>query len=144
MNRSTQTEPFLQSVTQYIIEHPATVMLLLGLDPMADMTAVLPASVEYYDTRGRRPSMLEQIVETETRSHTPSSTASDRQEYRSPAGSVNAIDKCLDSNRTDREWKPTNLKRNRYSTSDLCEESERLLARPSLPSSRSLKFNVNS
>ncbi|KAI8435135.1 hypothetical protein MSG28_003512 [Choristoneura fumiferana] len=146
VHRSTQTEPFLHSVTQYIIEHPATVMLLLGLEPMTSLAPVLPPGVEYYDTRGRRPSTLEQIIESENGSQTPSSTGSDKFEHnRSLSESVKDLDIQPEIKRLDRpEVKISNMKRNRYSASDLCEETERLLSnKTSLPSTRSLKFNIN-
>lgn len=142
VHRTTQTEPFLHSVTQYILEHPATAMLLLGLDPMANLTPVIPTPVDYYDTRSRRPSALEQIVEMENGSQTPSSTHSDKHDPRSPAGSATVLDRISETRTIDIEWKPTNLKRNRYSTSDLCEESESLLKK-TLPTTRSLMFNAN-
>lgn len=146
VNRSTQTEPFLQLVTQYIIEHPATVMLLLGLDPMANLTPLMAPAVDYYDPRSRRPSMLEQIIESEAGSQTPSSTASDKMEARTPSGSVKDLDIQPEMQRLlDKDTIPISLRRNRYSASDLCEASERLLSTKSLhPSTRSLKFNINS
>ncbi|XP_045542696.1 potassium voltage-gated channel subfamily H member 8 isoform X1 [Papilio machaon] len=142
IHRSTQTEPFLHSVTQYIMEHPATVMLLLGIDPMANLAPVLPASLEYYDPRGRRPSALEQIVETENGSQTPSSTTSDKFELnRSPSGSARELDVQPEVKVTvDKDYKTATLKRNRYSASDICEASERLLpSKGSQPSTYSLK-----
>lgn len=143
-NRSTQTEPFLHCVTQYIMEHPATVMLLLGLDPMANLTPVMPPTVDYYDPRSRRPSVLEQIVESENGSQTPSSTASEKLEpIRSLSGSAKELNTQPELKRLlDPESKGANLKRSRHSTSDICDASERLLA--AHPSTRSLKFNVNS
>ncbi|XP_049867039.1 potassium voltage-gated channel subfamily H member 8-like isoform X7 [Pectinophora gossypiella] len=146
MNRSTQTEPFLHLVTQYIMEHPATVMLLLGLDPMANLAPVMAPTVDYYDTRGRRPSVLEQIVESENGSQTPSSTTSEKIEPRSLTGSAKDLDIQPEMKRLlDKDCKPHHLKRNRYSASDICEESERLLSsKTKHPSTRSLKFNLNS
>ncbi|CAB3242043.1 unnamed protein product [Arctia plantaginis] len=149
VHRSTQTEPFLHSVTQYIMEHPATVMLLLGIDPMANLGPVIAPTVDYYaDTRGRRPSTLEQIVESEPGSQTPSSTTSEKFEpTKSPSDSTKDLEVHIDIPSPEKENKNTHaiLKRNRYSTSDLCEESERLLATKSAhPSTRSLKFNINS
>lgn len=143
VHRSTQTEPFLHCVTQYIMEHPATVMLLLGLDPMANMAPVMPPTVEYY---GRRPSVLEQIVESENGSQTPSSTTSEKYEAQSLSGSARDLNVPPEARRLlDKEPKPANLRRNRYSASDICEASERLLAsRAAHPSTRSLKFNINS
>ncbi|XP_048479359.1 potassium voltage-gated channel subfamily H member 8 isoform X5 [Plutella xylostella] len=120
IHRSTQTEPFLHLVTQYIMEHPGTVLLLLGLDPRAALPPVLPP--EYYEPR-RRASALEQIEEAEPGSATPSSGPTPPPASPPP---------------------PRLPLRTRYSASDLCEEADRLLARPSLPSTRSLKFNVNS
>ncbi|XP_013182489.1 PREDICTED: potassium voltage-gated channel subfamily H member 8-like isoform X6 [Papilio xuthus] len=146
IHRSTQTEPFLHSVTQYIMEHPATVMLLLGIDPMANLAPVLPASVEYYDPRGRRPSALEQIVETENGSQTPSSTTSDKFDLnRSLSGSARELNVQPEVKVTvDKEYKTAALKRNRYSASDICEASERLLpSKGSHPSTYSLKANIN-
>ncbi|KOB78111.1 Potassium voltage-gated channel subfamily H member 8 [Operophtera brumata] len=78
VHRCTQTEPFLHSVTQYILEHPATVMLLLGIDPMANLAPVIAPTVDFYEARGRRQSVLEQIAESENGSQTPSSTGSER------------------------------------------------------------------
>lgn len=147
MHRSTQTEPFLQCVTQYIMEHPATVMLLLGLDPMANLTPGPVPTVDYYDTRGRRPSVLEQIVESENGSQTPSSTTSECFEpTRSLSGSAKDLNVQLETQKLlDIETKSNAMKRSRHSASDLHEASERLLAnRSSHPSSRSLKFNINS
>ncbi|XP_068629563.1 potassium voltage-gated channel subfamily H member 8-like isoform X4 [Battus philenor] len=144
INRSTQTDPFLHSVTQYIMEHPATVMLLLGIDPMANLAPVMPASVEFYDTRSRRPSGLEQIIETENGSQTPSSTTSEKFEpNRSLSGSAKELDVRSDIKDTvEKEYKTATLKRNRYSASDICEASERLLpSKGSQPSSYSLKTN---
>lgn len=152
VHRCTQTEPFLHLVTQYIIEHPGTVMLLLGLEPMSNMTPVIEydtgrnitPGAEYYDTRGRRPSMLEQIVESENGSQTPSSSGSERVDHRSLSGSAKELDSQKEVKRLLEDCRPTNLRRNRYSASDICEESERLLsARAQHPSTRSLKFNIN-
>ncbi|CAG5012581.1 unnamed protein product [Parnassius apollo] len=146
IHRCTQTEPFLHSVTQYIMEHPATVMLLLGIDPMANLAPVMPAAVEFYDTRGRRPSTLEQIIETENGSQTPSSTASDKFDpSRSLSGSAKELNIQQDTKQTqDTVFKTPILKRNRYSASDICEASERLLpAKGSQPSTYSLKANIN-
>ncbi|XP_063377999.1 potassium voltage-gated channel subfamily H member 8 [Cydia fagiglandana] len=143
VHRHTQTEPFLHSITQYILEHPATVMLLLGLEPV---TTLAPApSADYYDPRSRRPSTLEQIVESENGSQTPSSTASEKFELnRSLSESVKDIDIQPEVKKLERQdAKISNMKRNRYSASDLSEETERLLS-TSLPSTRSLKFNINS
>lgn len=129
------------------MEHPATVMLLLGLDPMANLAPVMPPSVDYYDPRSRRPSMLEQIIESENGSQTPSSTASEQIEARSPSGSAKDLDIQPELKRlVDKDCIPINLRRNRYSASDIYEESERLLSpKASHPSrSRSLKFNINS
>ncbi|XP_041976915.1 potassium voltage-gated channel subfamily H member 8 isoform X6 [Aricia agestis] len=137
ISRYTQTESFLQCVTQYIMEHPATVMLLLGLEPMPNLAPVL-APAEYYDPRNRRPSGLEQIIETENGSQTPSS-ASDK-EVRSPATSVKEFD--VEEHRERSDADTARIKRNRYSTSDLCDVTERLLP-PAPPSSYSLK-NINS
>lgn len=133
------------------MEHPGTVMLLLGLEPMSNMTPVqiefdagrnLAPGVEYYDTRGRRPSMLEQIVESENGSQTPSSSGS--VDHRSLSGSAKEIDVQPEVKRLLEDCRPSNLRRNRYSASDICEESERLLsARAQHPSTRSLKFNIN-
>ncbi|KAJ2952844.1 hypothetical protein O0L34_g7210 [Tuta absoluta] len=143
MNRSTQTEPLLHSVTQYIMEHPATVMLLLGIDPMANLAPIIPP--DYYDTRGHRPSVLEQIVESENGSQTPSSTHSEIAEMRSLTGSAKDLDVQPEIKRlSEKDFKPNYMKRNRYSASDICEESERLLSSKSHPSTRSLKFNINS
>lgn len=144
MHRSTQTEPFLHSVTQYIMEHPATVMLLLGIDPMSSLPPVIPQPIDYYDTR-RRPSALEQIIETETGSHTPSSTTSEKFEpIRSLSGSAKELTAHDLRKQFDRESKER-LIRNRYSTSDIHEESERLLgANRTHSSTRSLKYNINS
>lgn len=142
LHKGTQTEPFLHCVTQYIIEHPATVMLLLGLDPMANLTPVMPAAMDYY---GRRPSTLEQIAESEGGSCTPSSNASERE--KSPTSSFKDADPTPEPKKEEskrQEWKSNNSRRTRHSVCDLSEESERLLARPSLPSTRSLKFNTNS
>ncbi|XP_046965187.1 potassium voltage-gated channel subfamily H member 8 isoform X4 [Vanessa cardui] len=146
INRGTQTEPFLHSVTQYIMEHPATVMMLLGLDPMGNLTPVMAPTVEYYDPRNRRPSGLEQIIESENGSQTPSSAASDKAEsIRSPSGSIQEIDLQPEVKRLIDKDKCPSLKRNRYSTSDLCEVTERLLpAKSSHPSTYSLKSNFNS
>lgn len=122
-------------------------MLLLGLEPMTSLAPVLPPGVEYYDTRGRRPSTLEQIIESENGSQTPSSTGSDKFEpNRSLSESVKDLDIQPEIKRLDRpDVKISNMKRNRYSASDLCEETERLLSnKSSLPSTRSLKFNINS
>ncbi|CAH2074190.1 unnamed protein product, partial [Iphiclides podalirius] len=146
IHRSTQTEPFLHSVTQYIMEHPATVMLLLGIDPMANLAPVMPPSVEFYDTRGRRPSALEQIIETENGSQTPSSTASDKFELnRSFSGSAKEIQVQQEmQEKVDKDYRASILKRNRYSASDICEASERLLPlKGSQPSTYSLKANIN-
>ncbi|XP_062526598.1 potassium voltage-gated channel subfamily H member 8 isoform X3 [Bombyx mori] len=144
MHRSTQTEPFLHSVTQYIMEHPATVMLLLGIDPMSSLPPVIPQPIDYYDTR-RRPSALEQIIETETGSHTPSSTTSEKFEpIRSLSGSAKELTSHDLRKQFERESKER-LIRNRYSTSDIHEESERLLgANRTHSSTRSLKYNINS
>ncbi|KAG6450091.1 hypothetical protein O3G_MSEX006360 [Manduca sexta] len=151
LHRSTQTEPFLNCVTQYIMEHPATVMLLLGLDPMANLTPVIPPTIDYYDTRGRRPSVLEQIVESENGSQTPSSSASEKFEpNRSLSGSVKELSNSITPTQAemkkllDKEHK-SSLKRSRHSASDLSVEAERLLAtKASHASTRSLKFNINS
>ncbi|PZC78570.1 hypothetical protein B5X24_HaOG202029 [Helicoverpa armigera] len=149
-HKCTQTEPFLHLITQYIMEHPATVMLLLGIDPMANLAPVMPGTVDYYaDTRGRRPSTLEQIVETETGSQTPSSTTSEKYEpIRSPTESVRDLEVQIENEvqkAPEKEQKSASLRRSRYSASDLCEASERLLAtRSTHPSTRSLKFNINS
>lgn len=132
------------------MEHPATVMLLLGIDPMANLTPVIPAPVDYYsDPRSRRPSTLEQIVESETGSQTPSSTTSERFEQpRSPSGSAKDVDVQIENEikiTPEKETINATLRRSRYSASDLCEASERLLAtRSTHPSTRSLKFNINS
>ncbi|XP_069365397.1 voltage-gated delayed rectifier potassium channel KCNH8-like isoform X6 [Maniola hyperantus] len=146
INRSTQTEPFLHCITQYIIEHPATVMLLLGLDPMASLAPVIPPTVEYYDTRSRRPSGLEQIIESENGSQTPSSSASDKPELtRSPSGSAKDLDLQPEVKRLLEKDKSASLKRNRYSASDLYDVNERLLpTKTSHPSTYSLKNNINS
>ncbi|CAG9585595.1 unnamed protein product [Danaus chrysippus] len=145
INRSTQTEPFLHCVTQYILEHPATVMLLLGLDPMANLAPVIPPAVEYYDTRSRRPSGLEQIIESENGSQTPSSSASDKGEAaNSPIGSEKELDLQTDKVRPLDKDRNLNLKRNRYSASDICEVSERLLPSRASPSTYSLKNNDKS
>ncbi|KAL0841956.1 hypothetical protein ABMA28_014183 [Loxostege sticticalis] len=148
VHRATQTEPFLHCITQYIMEHPATVMLLLGLDPMANLAPVMAPTVDYY---GRRPSMLEQIVESENGSQTPSSTSSEKYDpVRSPSGSAKDLSTTQPQQEVvrrpaDTERRSASLKRNRYSASDICEESERLLAsRSAHPSTRSLKFNINS
>lgn len=129
------------------MEHPATVMLLLGLDPMANLAPASVPTVDYYDTRGRRPSVLEQIVESENGSQTPSSTTSERfGPTRSLSGSAKDLDVQPETQKLlDTETKITIMKRSRHSTSDLNEASERLLAnKTSHPSSRSLKFNINS
>ncbi|CAG4909188.1 unnamed protein product [Colias eurytheme] len=147
VNRCTQTDPFLNCVTQYIMEHPATVMLLLGLDPMANLTPVMAPAVEYYDTRSRRPSGLEQIVESENGSQSPSSTASDKAEPNiSPTGSTKCVNTQPEAKRLfDKDCKGANMKRNRYSASDISEVSERLLpTRASNQSTYSLKNNFNS
>ncbi|XP_053625531.1 potassium voltage-gated channel subfamily H member 8 isoform X7 [Plodia interpunctella] len=145
-NKSTQTEPFLHCVTQYIVEHPATVMLLLGLDPMANLTPVMTPTVDYYDPRSRRPSVLEQIVESENGSQTPSSTTSERFEpTRSLSGSAKELNTQPELRRLlEPENAGSTLRRSRHSTSDLCDPTERLLAAKSHPSTRSLKFNINS
>ncbi|XP_050672374.1 potassium voltage-gated channel subfamily H member 8 [Leptidea sinapis] len=144
VNRCTQTEPFLNCVTQYIVEHPATVMLLLGLDPMANLTPVLPPAVEYYDTRNRRPSGLEQIVETENGSSTPSSTASEKPEQkRSPAESCINLDVPADFKRNDKDYKTATLRRSRYSASDSDVTQKLLPTKASNQSTFSLK-NFNS
>ncbi|XP_059054213.1 potassium voltage-gated channel subfamily H member 8-like isoform X1 [Achroia grisella] len=145
-NRSTQTEPFLHCVTQYIIEHPATVMLLLGLDPMANLTPVMTQTLDYYDPRPRRPSVLEQIAESENGSQTPSSSASEKFEAtRSLSGSAKDLDTQPELKRLLEPERSSNLKRSRHSTSDLQDASERLMAiKISHPSTRSLKFNINS
>ncbi|XP_050559068.1 potassium voltage-gated channel subfamily H member 8 isoform X2 [Spodoptera frugiperda] len=150
VHKTTQTEPFLHLVTQYIMEHPATVMLLLGIDPMANLAPVMPGTVDYYtDTRGRRPSTLEQIIESEAGSQTPSSTTSEKFEpVRSPSGSVKDLEVSIENEvkkPPEKETLNATMRRSRYSTSDLCEASERLLAtRSTHPSTRSLKFNINS
>lgn len=131
------------------MEHPATVMLLLGIDPMANLTPVMPSAVDYYtDTRGRRPSTLEQIIEAETGSQTPSSTSSEKfEQVRSPSGSVKDLEVQIENEvkKPEKEIIPAALRRSRYSASDLCEASERLLAtRTTHPSTCSLKFNINS
>lgn len=140
------------------MEHPATVMLLLGLEPVANLAPVIPPTVDYYaDTRGRRPSTLEQIVESEPGSQTPSSTTSEKFEpTRSLNGSTRDLEVQIDiKSSPSRENKIANtststgvsasLRRSRYSASDLCEASEPLLSTTSAhPSSRSLKFNINS
>ncbi|XP_039746691.1 potassium voltage-gated channel subfamily H member 8-like [Pararge aegeria] len=147
INRSTQTEPFLHSVTQYIMEHPATVMLLLGIDPMANLAPVIQPTVEYYDPRSRRPSVLEQIAESENGSQTPSSSASDKPEQhtRSPSGSAKDLDLQPEVKRLLEKDKSASLKRNRYSASDLYDVTERLLpSKTSHPSTYSLKNNINS
>ena len=132
------------------MEHPATVMLLLGIDPMANLTPVMPSAVDYYtDTRGRRPSTLEQIIESETGSQTPSSTTSEKiEQIRSPSGSMRDLEIQIENEvkkTPEKESIPAPLRRSRYSASDLCEASERLLAtRSTHPSTRSLKFNINS
>ncbi|XP_045491140.1 potassium voltage-gated channel subfamily H member 8-like isoform X5 [Colias croceus] len=147
INRCTQTDPFLNCVTQYIMEHPATVMLLLGLDPMANLTPVMAPAVEYYDPRSRRPSGLEQIVESENGSQSPSSTASDKAEPNiSPTGSAKCVNTQPEAKRLfDKDCKGANMKRNRYSASDISEVSERLLpTRASNQSTYSLKNNFNS
>lgn len=111
---------------------------------MSNLAPVMPGAVDYYDTR--RPSVLEQIAESENGSQSPSSTASERlMEHKTPQGSAKDLDKNGEvSVQIEQSLKPTHLKRNRYSASDICEESERLLlARASLPSTRSLKFNIN-
>ncbi|XP_038215554.1 potassium voltage-gated channel subfamily H member 8-like isoform X2 [Zerene cesonia] len=147
INRCTQTDPFLNCVTQYIMEHPATVMLLLGLDPMANLTPVMAPAVEYYDTRSRRPSGLEQIMESENGSQSPSSTTSEKAEPNiSPTGSAKCINTQPEVKRLfDKDCKGANMKRNRYSASDISEVSERLLpTRASNQSTYSLKNNFNS
>lgn len=145
INRCTQTEPFLHCVTQYIMEHPATVMLLLGLDPMANMGPVIQPTVEYYDSRSRRPSGLEQIIESENGSQTPSSTTSDRAEpTRSPSGSPAELEQPAQVKKLVDKDKFPNLKRSRHSASDLSDATERLLPAKTQPSSYSLKNNVNS
>lgn len=128
------------------MEHPATVMLLLGLDPMANLGPVIPPAVEYYDPRNRRPSGLEQIIESENGSQTPSSTASDRPEMaRSLSGSTTELEQQPPVEKLTDKDKYPNLKRNRYSASDLSEVTERLLpTKASQPSSYSLKNNINS
>ncbi|XP_047510383.1 potassium voltage-gated channel subfamily H member 8-like isoform X4 [Pieris napi] len=136
INRCTQTDPFLNCVTQYIIEHPATVMLLLGLDPMANLTPVMTPPVPYYDTQGRRPSGLEQIAESENGSQSPSSTV---ESCASPTGSVKCnvpeTKKCSDKD-------SKGIRRNRYSASDICEVTERLLpTKAANQSTYSLKNN---
>ncbi|GBP28292.1 Potassium voltage-gated channel subfamily H member 8 [Eumeta japonica] len=143
LHRSTQTEPFLHSVTQYILEHPATVMLLLGLEPVSTLPPLTPA--DYYEPRGRRPSALEQILESETGSQSPTSTISDKEENKSVNGSTKELEKTVEIRKTqDKENRSSTMKRNRYSASDICEESERLLTtKNSIPSTRSLKFNIN-
>lgn len=146
VHQSTQTESFLHSITQYILEHPATVMLLLGIEPVGNLAPVMSSTVDYYDTRGRRPSALEQIAESENGSQSPTSTISERcEDVKSPENSTKDLHKISEVKiLMEKDWKSANLKRNRYSASDLCEESERLLAtRTSLPSTRSLKFNIN-
>ncbi|XP_013186595.2 potassium voltage-gated channel subfamily H member 8 isoform X6 [Amyelois transitella] len=145
-NKSTQTEPFLHCVTQYIMEHPATVMLLLGLDPMANLTPVMAPTVDYYDPRSRRPSILEQIVESENGSQTPSSTDSERFEpLRSLSGSAKELNTQPELKRLlEPENTKSCLRRSRHSASDLCDPTERLLASKAHPSTRSLKFNINS
>lgn len=145
-HKSTQTEPLVHCITQYIIEHPATVMLLLGLDPMANLTPVMAPTVDYYDTRGRRPSVLEQIVESENGSQTPSSAGSAErfEPTRSLSGSAKELDKQPEAQSLlDKDMK-TILRRSRHSASDLCEASESLLPKPTHASTRSLKFNFNS
>ncbi|XP_072944141.1 voltage-gated delayed rectifier potassium channel KCNH8 isoform X1 [Epargyreus clarus] len=143
LHRSTQTEPFLHCVTQYIMEHPATVMLLLGIDPMANLAPVMQPTVEYFEPC-RRPSTLEQIIESENGSQTPSSTTSEKIiTTKSPNGSVKELDQSEEKRLLDKDVKGTNLKRNRYSASDLCDASERLLTKTSQPSSYSLKYNIN-
>lgn len=129
------------------MEHPATVMLLLGIDPMANLPQTMTPSVDFYETRGRRQSVLEQIVESENGSQTPSSTGSEMYEpTRSLSGSAKELDTQPETqNLLDKETKITIMRRSRHSASDLSEASERLLANRSLhPSSRSLKFNMNS
>lgn len=131
------------------MEHPATVMLLLGIDPMANLAPVMPSSVEFYDTRGRRPSALEQIIETENGSQTPSSSASDKFELnRSLSGSARELYVHEEMQvKVDKDTEPHRasiLKRKRYSASDICEASERLLpSKGSQPSTYSLKANIN-
>lgn len=120
-------------------------MLLLGLDPMANLAPVIPPAVEYYDTRSRRPSGLEQIIESENGSQTPSSSASDKGEAaNSPIGSEKDLDLQTDKIRSLDKDRNLNLKRNRYSASDICEVSERLLPSRSSPSTYSLKNNDKS
>lgn len=121
-------------------------MMLLGIDPMASVAPVIAPSVDYYDTRERRPSVLEQIIEIENGSQTPSSSTSERLEQaRSLSGSAKELDVPPEQRKLlDKEIKVT-MKRSRYSTSDICEASERLLEnKASHPSTRSLKFNINS
>ncbi|CAF4773963.1 unnamed protein product [Pieris macdunnoughi] len=136
INRCTQTDPFLNCVTQYIIEHPATVMLLLGLDPMANLTPVMTPPVPYYDTQGRRPSGLEQIAESENGSQSPSSTV---ESCASPTGSV----KCnVPETKKFSDKDSKGIRRNRYSASDICEVTERLLpTKAANQSTYSLKNN---
>ncbi|XP_022117086.1 potassium voltage-gated channel subfamily H member 8 isoform X6 [Pieris rapae] len=136
INRCTQTDPFLNCVTQYIMEHPATVMLLLGLDPMANLTPVMTPPVPYYDSHGRRPSGLEQIAESENGSQSPSSTV---ESCASPTGSV----KCnVPETKKFSDKDSKGIRRNRYSASDICEVTERLLPTKSAnQSSYSLKNN---
>lgn len=129
------------------MEQPATVMLLLGLEPMSNLAPVIAPTVDFYEARGRRQSVLEQIAESENGSQTPSSNGSERYEQtRSPSGSAKELETQPETQSLlDRETKITIMKRSRHSASDLSEASERLLAnRSSHPSSRSLKFNMNS
>lgn len=122
-------------------------MLLLGIDPVANLAPVIAPTVDFYEARGRRQSVLEQIAESENGSQTPSSTGSERYEpTRSLSGSAKELDTQPETqNLLDRETKITIMKRSRHSASDLSGASERLLVnRSSHPSSRSLKFNMNS
>lgn len=120
-------------------------MLLLGLDPMVNLAPIIPPTPEYYDPRSRRPSGLEQIIESENGSQTPSSSASDRPEpTRSLSGSAKDLDLQPELKRLLEKDKSASLKRNRHSASDLYDVTERLLPKSSHPSSYSLKNNINS
>ncbi|XP_077291084.1 eag-like K[+] channel [Arctopsyche grandis] len=151
-NRSTQTDIddlyLLPAVTQYISENPATVMLLLGLDPSEFATSM------HEDERHALCSIMEIDVNMDkplsTIQETSSAQASleDISNSFSPPLKISTekldvdVKKRIEFRKENGKERRSSFRKHRFSTGDLDSEAEKLLpAKPTIPATRSLKFH---
>lgn len=151
-NKSTQTEIddiyLLPVVTQYIAENPATVMLLLGLDP-SEFTTTLHdddrhplCSIMELDVNNDKPlSTIQETSSAQASLEDVSSSFSPPQKVSSEKLDID-VKRRSDSKKENGKERRSSFRRHRFSAGDLDSEAEKLLpTKATIPATRSLKFH---